>query len=100
MPCLVALIALCAPRFAILLVVFFSDYIGTAYETTIWPLVGFFITPLGTLAYAWAWHRPPAGDAEGIALAVVMIAMLMDLGIIGGGSASAKRKKGKSPRLD
>ena len=54
MPCLIGCIALTAPRFAIILVVIFSDFIGRAYETTIWPLVGFFFLPLTTLAYAWA----------------------------------------------
>ena len=35
-------LALIAPRFAIVLVWLFSDYLGRAYETVIWPLLGFF----------------------------------------------------------
>ena len=42
MPCCVALLALMAPRIAIILVVIFSDYIGTAYETRLVPFLGFF----------------------------------------------------------
>ena len=49
MPCCIGLIALSAPRVAILLVVLFSDYIGTAYETTLWPLLGFFFRSTFTL---------------------------------------------------
>jgi hypothetical protein len=36
MPFLVGCIALGTPRLAILLVVLFSNYIGSAYETTLW----------------------------------------------------------------
>lgn len=32
----------------------FSDYIGRAFDTTLWPVLGFFFMPLITLAYAWA----------------------------------------------
>jgi hypothetical protein len=57
MPCVVALIALIFPRLAILLVVIFSDFIGNAYKTVLWPLLGFFFVPLTTLAYAFAINR-------------------------------------------
>jgi hypothetical protein len=81
MPCLLGLLALATPRLAIVLVVLFSDYIGTAYESTIWPLLGFFFLPLTTLAYAWAVHAH--GGASGFALAVVVLAVLLDLGFFG-----------------
>jgi hypothetical protein len=92
MPCLIALLALVFPRIAIILVAIFSQYLHQAYETVIWPVLGFFFLPLTTLAYAWAWH---AGDGEvsGGHLVVVIIAVLVDLGIIGGSSSKAKHKK-------
>ncbi len=88
MPCCIALLALVAPRIAIILVVLLSDYIGTAYETTLVPLLGFFVLPTTTLAYAWAIHT--RGSVEGIQLAVVVLAVLIDLGVFG---ASARRVK-------
>jgi hypothetical protein len=91
MPCLVGCIALATPRLAIVLVVIFGDYIGRAYETTLWPLLGFFFMPLTTLAYAWAINS--RGSVAGIHLVVVVIAVLIDLGLIGG-SARARRRKG------
>ena len=91
MPCLVGCIALATPRLAIVLVVLFSDYIGRAYETTLWPLLGFFFMPLTTLAYAWAINAH--GSVAGPYLVVVLVAVLIDLGLIGG-SARARRKKG------
>jgi hypothetical protein len=88
MPCLVGCLALSAPRFAIVLVVLFSDYIGRAYQTVLWPFLGFLFMPLTTLAYAWAINTRES--VEGVHLVVVVIAVLIDLGIVGG-SASGRR---------
>ena len=88
MPCLVGCLALSAPRVAIVLVVIFSDYIGRAYETVLWPLVGFLLMPMTTLAYAWAINS--RGSVAGLHLIVLVVAVLMDLGLIGG-SARARR---------
>ena len=41
MPCILGCFALVAPRLTILLVVIFSDYLGQAYETMLWPVAGF-----------------------------------------------------------
>jgi hypothetical protein len=54
MPVVVGCLALMAPRFAIVLVVLFSDYIGQAYQTFVWPFLGFVFMQFTTLAYAWA----------------------------------------------
>ena len=88
MPCLVGCLALAMPRFAIVMVVIFSDYIGRAYQTALWPVIGFLFMPLTTLAYAWAINS--RGSVSGVYLVVVVVAVLMDLGVIGG---SASRRK-------
>ena len=88
MQCLVGCIALGAPRLAIVLVVIFSDYIGRAYATMLWPLAGFVFMPLTTLAYAWAINS--RGSVAGIHLVVVVLAVLMDLGLIGGSAHSSR----------
>ena len=85
MPCFVGCLALTAPRFAMLLVVIFSDYLGRAYQTTLWPLVGFLFMPLTTLAYGWAINS--RGAVAGLHLAVVVVAVLIDLGLIGGSAS-------------
>ena len=74
MTCLIGLMAMAFPRVAVILVVIFSDYIGTAYQTTIWPLLGFVFMPVTTLAYAWAMHS--SGSVDGLQLVVVVIAVL------------------------
>lgn len=91
MPCLVALIALVFPRLAIVLVVIFSDFIGNAYKTVLWPLVGFLFMPLTTLAYAYAINRN--ASVSGGYFVLVMIAALMDLSLIGGSSKARKRRR-------
>jgi hypothetical protein len=76
---------------ALALVFIFSNYLGRAYDTMLWPLLGFFFMPLTTLAYAWAVNTH--GSVTGIYLVVVVITVLMDLGLIGGSGASARRRE-------
>ena len=71
MPFLVGCLAIGTPRFAIVLVVLFSDYIGEAYQTTIWPLMGFFLMPLTTLSYAFAMNSN--GSVEGMYLVLLVV---------------------------
>jgi hypothetical protein len=89
MPFLVGCLALGTPRLAIVLVVLFSDYIGTAYQTTIWPLLGFFFMPLTTLSYAFAIHSN--GSVDGMYLVLVVVTVLLDLGLVGAGSKTKWR---------
>ena len=89
MPFLVGCLALGTPRFAIILVVIFSDYIGRAYETTLWPVLGFFFMPLTTLSYAFAINDN--GSVEGMHLVLVVVTVLMDLGLVGASSKSRRR---------
>jgi hypothetical protein len=91
MPCCLALIALSAPRLVLILVWLFSDYLGRAFEALWVPLLGFFFLPTTTLAYAWAINS--RGEVKGFALALVIVAALIDLGAIGG-----SRRRRERPR--
>ena len=88
MPCLLAALALIAPRVTIVLLVIFRDWIGAAYNTVIWPLLGFFFFPYTTLAYAAAINYN--GSVDGLYLVLVVIAVLFDLGSMSGGAASRR----------
>ena len=77
MSCLIGCLALFAPRVAIVLVVIFSDYIGTASTTILWPLLGFIFMPVTTLAYAFAWHLAPTGSVSGVGVVVALRARLI-----------------------
>jgi hypothetical protein len=81
MPCVIVLLLLGMPRLALFLVFFFSDYLGRAYDTNFWPILGFCFMPLTTLAYAWAINSQ--GRVEGFALAACVLAALLDLGMLG-----------------
>ncbi len=95
MPCLIGCLALFMPRLALFLVWLFSDYLGRAYQTLIWPLLGFIFMPLTTLAYAWAWHHGN-GSVSGIGLVVVVVAVLVDLGLLGTSESSRRSRRLRS----
>ena len=91
MPFVIGCFALTAPRLTLFLVVVFTNYIGRAYQSMLWPLLGFFLMPLTTLAYAWAINSH--GKVDGGYLAVVVVAVLIDLGIIGGSAKNRYRPR-------
>jgi len=90
MPCVIGCLALFMPRLALVLVWLFSNYVGEAYQTFLLPLLGFFFLPLTTLAYAWAWHYGD-GSVNGLGLVVVLLAVLIDLGLLGTSESSRQR---------
>jgi hypothetical protein len=90
MPCLVGCLALFMPRLAIILVAIFSNYLSEAYDSWIWPVLGFFFLPLTTLAYAFAWHLG-GGSVNGVGLILVVLAVLVDLGLLGTGERSRRQ---------
>ena len=99
MPCLVVAVALFLPRLAIALLVLISDYIGRAFPGSdpfsqyVLPFLGFLFLPYTLLAYAWAQN-----NGAGISVldrVVIVLAVLLDLGVIGGGAKSKRfRKRG------
>ncbi len=91
MPCLVGILAFFVPRLAIVAVVIFSDYLGAAYQTVFWPLLGFLFMPLTTLTYAWAINTN--GSVSGGYLVIVILTVLMDLGILGGGASNRQVRR-------
>jgi hypothetical protein len=94
MPCFIGCLALATPRLALFLVYLFnSPYIHRAFDSFLWPVLGFIFMPLTALAYAWAINSH--GSVEGFPLVVVVGAVLMDLGFLGGGGAASRRANRK-----
>ncbi|MBI1372689.1 MAG: hypothetical protein GC159_07990 [Phycisphaera sp.] len=91
MPCLLAILALFLPRLVIALLALFTTYLQNAYQTFLWPLLGFFFMPFTTLAYAWAINAH--GSVTGAYLIVVVIAVLLDIGSLGGGEHARRRRR-------
>jgi hypothetical protein len=89
MPCLVLIIFVAFPRLALLLLFFFSNYLERAYHGLLLPLLGFLFLPLTTLAYAWMANtgRPTTG----LNLIILVVAVVIDLGGLGGGARYRRR---------
>jgi hypothetical protein len=83
MPCLVVIVVLAFPRVALVALWLLTNYLQRAYHGLLIPLLGFFFLPLTTLAYAWMvnTHRP----MEGVNLIILIVAVIIDLGGLGGG---------------
>lgn len=91
MPFILGCLALFFPRLVIALLAIFSDYLGRAFAGEWWwPLLGFFFMPFTTLAYAFGVNY--GGGVKGLYLVLVIVAVLLDLGVIGGGAEARRRR--------
>jgi uncharacterized oligopeptide transporter (OPT) family protein len=74
----------------LVLMFLFSNYLGRAYHGMLIPLLGFFFLPLTTIVYAWIVnsHHP----IDGIYLLALIVAVIIDLGGLGGGHYSRQRR--------
>ena len=84
MPCLVILLALIGPRVAIIGMAIFSDVLSRAYDGILLPLIGFFLLPWTTLAYAFMWDAG-TNRVDGFEWFLVVLAFLADIGSYAGG---------------
>jgi hypothetical protein len=87
MPCLLLLLIVLFPRLALALLFFLSTYLDRPFHNNLLILVlGFVLLPLTTLVYAWMFHS--GIPVAGINIAYLMIAAILDLGLVGGGYRS------------
>jgi hypothetical protein len=77
MPCLIALFALISPRLALFAIWVFSNLLSRAFESWVVPLIGFFLLPWTTLAYAIMWDS--SNRVNGFEWFVVALGFLFDL---------------------
>lgn len=77
MGCLVVLLALISPRLALFAIWIFSDLLSRAFESWLVPLLGFFLLPWTTLAYAVMWAS--SDGVVGFEWFIVILAFLADL---------------------
>ena len=78
-PCLLALLALLSPRLALFALWLFSNVLDRAYDSWVVPVLGFFLLPWTTLAYAVMWKAGING-VEGVEWFFVVLGFLFDLG--------------------
>jgi hypothetical protein len=82
-------LALVGPRVTLFLLWLFSNYLSRAYDSFLIPALGFIFLPWTTLAYAFAQNS--LGGMSGLGLVVVILGVLVDIGILGGG---ARQRRG------
>jgi hypothetical protein len=78
MGCLIPLLAIISPRLALFVVFLFSNLLSHAFDSWVLPLIGFFLLPWTTLAYAVMWSVGTHG-VEGFEWFIVIVAFLVDL---------------------
>jgi hypothetical protein len=88
MGCLIALLGLLTPRVVMVLLWLFTNYLSRAFDTFIWPLLGFIFLPTTTLAYAVAQNS--FDGLKGFGLVIFVLGVLIDFGLLGGGARSRR----------
>jgi hypothetical protein len=78
------------PRVVMVVLWLFTDYLARAYDEFVIPLLGFFLLPTTTLAYAVAQNE--VGGLESWGTVVVVVAVLLDVGVWGGGRGLFSRR--------
>ncbi len=68
-----------------------TNWFAVAYDSFLWPLLGFIFLPYTTLAYMGAMVN--TGSVQGIWLVLVIIAVLVDLGHLGGSGRVGRRRR-------
>jgi len=89
-PCLLVILILAFPRVVLVLMFLFSTYLQRAYHDLLVPVLGFIFLPLTTIVYAWLVnsHLP----LEGINLIFLILAVVIDVGGLGGGEIHRRRR--------
>jgi hypothetical protein len=83
MPCLLGVLVVAFPRIAIVLLYLLTNFFRGVYDTLLIPLLGFIFMPITLVAYTWLTKSGQAVDA--FYLVVMFLAVILDLGFIGGG---------------
>jgi hypothetical protein len=83
MACLFVIFLAAFPRIALVLIFLLSNYLERAYHGLLIPLLGFIFLPLTTLAYAWLVNT--GQPITGVTLILLIVAVVIDIGGLGGG---------------
>lgn len=93
--CLLVLLAFISPRLVLFLLWLFGDLLGRAYDTTIVPLLGFFLLPWTTLTYAAFWDWGAGNHVTGFEWFFVVLAFLADLGVLSRGNRERSARESR-----
>jgi hypothetical protein len=89
MPCLIPILAVFFPRFVIIMIAIFTNWFSAAFNSILWPILGFLFMPYTTLAYMAAMLKNHH-SVDGGWLVLLIVAIFVDLG---GQGTSARRRR-------
>ena len=89
MPCLFALLMIAFPRVAIVLLYLLTTFFERAHLTILIVLLGFIFLPLTLIVYAWIINT--GHTVDGIYMVALIVAVLADVGLLGGGERVRRR---------
>ena len=89
MPCFLAILIVAFPRIAIALLYLFTSFFTGVYNSVLLPLIGFLFLPFTLIAYTFLANMRQPHDTT--FLVVLFIAVIVDLGLIGGGNKVRRR---------
>jgi hypothetical protein len=81
---------LISPRLALFLLWIFSNVLSRAFDSWVLPLLGFFLLPWTTLAYAAFWDWGPGNHVTGFEWFFVGLAFVIDISSYAGGERARR----------
>ena len=90
MPCLIALLMLAFPRLAIAFLYLMTSFFERAHLGILIVALGFIFLPLTLVVYAWTINT--GHSVDGIYLVALIVAVLADIGLLGGGEWNRRRE--------
>ena len=98
MPWLLGCLAIVSPRLILFLVwLFGGGYVSRAYGGFFLPILGFLFLPLTTLTFAYAHNSlGSGGQLSSLGWLLTALAVLVDIGILGGQQRYRRRQSGRS----
>lgn len=91
MGCILIVIAVVVPRVMMFIAFLLTDWFGRAFETRLWPLLGFVFLPYTTLAYIAAMLNNNHALTGGW-LVLFIAAIVVDVMHCGGGGQTYRKK--------
>jgi hypothetical protein len=79
MGCLLPILAVFMPRLVMVFILLLTNWFNLAFQTVLWPLLGFFFMPYTTLAYMGAMINNHH-EVTGVWLVLLIVAVFFDLG--------------------